>query len=97
MSISTRKEIHYEFIEKGTLMKENSFRLYWLDGTTEVIKGESFDKAFTNRGYTRGAIRALDFFSYGEEQTHTWNSKLHDWVPKDSVTRKLYSVETNLI
>ena len=40
----------------------NKYKLYWLDGTTEIIEGSDIADAFTKAGYSRGALAALDYF-----------------------------------
>lgn len=78
------------------ITQEKSFRLYWLDGSTEVIKGVSIEKAFTNHGYGAGAIRALDFFNNGEEQKYHWDEELKEWVSQNGFDKKSYSEIANL-
>lgn len=60
-------------------MNENAFRLYWQHGETEVIYGETITHAF-NKHYGGGAICAVDWFDYGEGQTHKWDNKEKEWV-----------------
>jgi len=43
-------------------MKENTYRLYWLDGKIEDICGFSISDAFMKAGYGNGALRALDYW-----------------------------------
>lgn len=43
-------------------MEEKVFKLYWLDGTTEEIKGCSISIAFMIMGYGSGALAALDYY-----------------------------------
>ena len=38
------------------------FKLYWLDGKTEVVSGRNIDDAFNKAGYGAGALRALDYY-----------------------------------
>ena len=38
------------------------FKLYWLDGTTEIIEGYSIANAFMRAGYGAGAVKALDWY-----------------------------------
>ncbi len=39
------------------------FKLYWLcAGKTEIVKGKDIAEAFTNAGYSAGAIKALDWY-----------------------------------
>ena len=56
------------------------FRLYWLDGKTEVITGTNVADAMNNRGYGRGALAALDFYQAGEEQTYEWDKEKRRWT-----------------
>lgn len=64
---------------------QKMFRLYWLNGQTEVVKGTDVTDAFTNRGYGQGAVHALDFYNTIEnEQTplsHYWDTSEKKWVP----------------
>lgn len=39
-----------------------TFKLHWLDGKTELIKGNTIASAFTSAGYGAGALRALDWY-----------------------------------
>ena len=49
-------------IEKHLHLDKKIFKLYWLDDTTEIIKGRTFTKAMTHAGYGKGAVRALDYY-----------------------------------
>ena len=62
-------------------MAEVPFRLFWLDGKTEVIYGTSIATAF-NKKYGGGAINVLDRYDTKEEQTHDWNSEQRRWIPR---------------
>lgn len=55
------------------------FRLYWLDGKTEVIEGDGIKDAFCRAGYGGGALRALDSYDDGEELKYKWNSENRKW------------------
>lgn len=76
--------------------EEKSFRLYWLDGKTEVIKGPNIETAFTRRGYGAGAVKAIDFYDNGEQQKYQWDQDLHDWVAQKGNPTKSYSKIANL-
>ena len=39
-----------------------TFKLHWLHGDTEIIKGNTIAEAFMLAGYGGGAIRALDWY-----------------------------------
>lgn len=45
-----------------------TFRLHWLSGDIETIKGESISDAFTKAGYGLGALRALDWYEEIKEE-----------------------------
>ena len=38
------------------------FKLYWLDGEIEEVRGNTIADAFTRAGYGAGAIGALDYY-----------------------------------
>ena len=44
------------------------WKLYWLDGRTEIIEGDTIADAFTKAGYGMGAIGALDYYEPIEEE-----------------------------
>jgi len=41
---------------------KKKFKIYWLDGKTEIIKGCDIVDAFTRAGYGAGAINAVDYY-----------------------------------
>ena len=60
----------------------NEYILYWLDGTSEIVKGFDIADAIRRAGYGHQAIVALDFYDYhieGEEPRWTWDEQKHDW------------------
>lgn len=40
----------------------NAYKLHWLDGKTEVIRGLSASEAFNRAGIGRGALPALNYY-----------------------------------
>jgi hypothetical protein len=44
------------------------FKLFWLDGKEEIVKGNSIADAFSKAGYGNGAIRALDYYKEIKEE-----------------------------
>lgn len=38
------------------------YKLYWLDGKTEVVEGQNIADAFRRAGLGAGALRALDYY-----------------------------------
>lgn len=38
------------------------FKLFWLDGKTEEVTGETIANAFNRAGYGSGALGALDYW-----------------------------------
>lgn len=56
------------------------YTLYWRTGKREIVKGRSIAEAITLAGYSRGALRALDFYSPGDDHRYEWNEKNRDWI-----------------
>lgn len=56
-------------------MKEKTFKLYWLDGSTEIVKGYDIADAFRKAGYGGGAIRALDYHKEIKEEDNQVNKE----------------------
>lgn len=50
----------------------NTYTFYWLDGTREVLMGESLIDAYRRAGYGNGARGALDFTMNGEDNSYSW-------------------------
>lgn len=40
----------------------NTYKVFWLDGHTEIISGSTANDAFNRAGYSAGALRAVDYF-----------------------------------
>lgn len=51
------------------------FTLHWLDGKKEVVSGPTIGDAITKAGYGNGAMRALDFWSVGENDNWYWDKR----------------------
>jgi hypothetical protein len=60
-------------------MEKNKFTLYWLDGKSEVITGETAYEAMVHAGYGGGAMSALDFWAYGDNKDYVWNKEKRKW------------------
>lgn len=58
----------------------NTYTLYWRDGTRTVVKGDNPAQAMTLAGYGGGSVRALDFYSNGDNNDYKWDSKKCYWV-----------------
>ena len=39
-----------------------TFRLFWIGGSVELIKGDDIADAFRKAGYGAGAVRSLDWY-----------------------------------
>lgn len=62
-----------ESVEKEIVdTAEKEFTLYWLHGEKQVVKGTSIEDAFTRAGYGAGAIRAIDFYSNGNNTDYEY-------------------------
>jgi hypothetical protein len=62
---------------RGTM----KFTFYWRDGKREVLDGKDPADAMNKRGYGNGALRALDFYSRGENNEYAWNPTEREWKP----------------
>lgn len=56
------------------------YKLYWLDGTSELINGEGIADAFRKAGYSGGAMEALDFYSENPDDKYVYDKVNHEWV-----------------
>lgn len=56
-----------------------TYIIYWLEGKSLKITGNTIADAFTKAGYGGGAASAIDFYEQADEPTHTWSGK--EWVP----------------
>lgn len=59
------------------------FVLYWLTGKSEVVQGVDIADAMNRAGYGFGALRALDFYDNGDEETYTWDTESRRWIPSE--------------
>ena len=56
-----------------------SFRIYWLTGQTEIVKGEYFAEALRNAGYGKGSLLAMDFHQEGDSIDYTYSKGAKEW------------------
>ena len=73
-------------------MEEKQFTFFWLDGKRTMCVGDDPADALTKAGYGGGAVRALDFFAYGDNKDYVWNSNAHEW---DSIKQEDLHGPTN--
>lgn len=59
----------------------NDYIIYWRDGRTTAIHGNTPADAFNRHGYGAGALSAVDFYAKGTEPAYTWNAERHMWSP----------------
>ncbi len=72
-----------EFYSNSTPKKSlKAFTLFWLSGKREVLYGKNLNNALTNAGYSQGALKALDFWAYGDNDNYVWNPDLNKWNSK---------------
>ena len=55
------------------------FKLYWKDGKSELVQGDSISDAFMKAGYSRGAMKALDFYSDNPDEKYEYNNLTGEW------------------
>jgi len=60
---------------------DKQFTFYWRTGKREVFFGRDPAEALNNAGYGGGAIRALDFYSAGDNHDYRWTEDTREWVP----------------
>lgn len=58
------------------------FTYFWLTGKKEVLVGESASDALNKAGYSEGALRALDFYVKGDDDSYKWSEDNHSWIKK---------------
>jgi hypothetical protein len=65
-------------------MQEYTF--FWLDGTSELLKGASMADAANRAGYGAGAVKAIDFIAEGDKRNqYEWRGKPENsWYKKIS-------------
>lgn len=56
------------------------FKLYWKDGTTEFVNGDTIAAACTSAGIQPGALEVLDFYSVNPDEKYEYNKLTHEWV-----------------
>lgn len=66
----------------------NQFTIYWLDGKKSVLEGDTVHEAFSAAGYSRGAVRAVDWYENGVNDDYVWNPEKKEWEKKTSDTVK---------
>ena len=59
----------------------NTYTLYWKTGDREIVEGDTPGQAMTLAGYSRGALRALDFYAEGDDHDYKFYSIKRDWIP----------------
>ena len=57
-----------------------TFTFFWLDGNRDFFEGDSPEDALNKAGYGVGAIRALDFYTEGIENTEWAWFKSEGWI-----------------
>lgn len=59
---------------------KKTFTLFWLDGKSELVQGETVEQAMTNAGYGNGALKALDFYAEGDvRKEYAWDTGARNW------------------
>lgn len=57
-----------------------TYTLYWRTGKREIVQGDDPAQAMTLRGYSNGAVAALDFYADGENHDYKWDHIKGRWV-----------------
>jgi hypothetical protein len=56
-----------------------NFRIYWIDGKTEMVEGNTFADAFSKAGYSRGAHIVMDFYTDGDALDYAYDKERQIW------------------
>lgn len=56
------------------------FTFYWKDGKRQVFKGTDAADALNKAGFGNGAVRALDVWARGNDDTYRWDTDLKKWI-----------------
>ena len=63
--------------------KINEYTLFWLTGDYQIVKGTDPASAMNNAGIGAGALRALDFYAYGNvADKYEFKNKI--WTQKNT-------------
>ena len=57
-----------------------TFTFFWMDGRRTMCMGETPVEALTRVGYGVGAIRAIDFYTNGDNKEYIWNPDIRSWI-----------------
>lgn len=67
----------------------NTYTLFWLTGSSEVVKGDTIAQAMTLAGYGGGSVRALDFYLLGNKiNEYEWDASKRYWGNKEAFMAK---------
>ena len=67
------------------------FTLFWFDGRTELVEGNTIVEAFNNAGYGGGELRGLDFYDDGDARDK-WVFINGEWKTKKQASVELPSM-----
>lgn len=62
-----KPQINKDLAEQGKEETMKKYKLYWLDGRTEIIEGYDAVDAFNRAGIGRGALSVLDYYEEVKE------------------------------
>ena len=61
------------------------YTIFWLDGRTEIVTGNTPANACSNAGLSAAAVRAMDFYATGDQRDkYVWNKERHAWKSKEN-------------
>lgn len=58
----------------------NEYTIYWRTGRRELVRGADIAQAMTLAGYSGGAVRAIDFYTSGDDRNYEWDKDKREWV-----------------
>ena len=78
---------------------DKEFKLHWLDGKTEIIKGENIANAFMKAGLGEGSLSALDYYEQvtPKEEKSVVPALLDVWKKMDCATTEMVAIRAFLL
>jgi hypothetical protein len=74
-----------------------TYTLFWLDGTNQVVTGDTFLGAVIGAGYRSEVVKTLDFYMTGDNKDYAWNPTAHTWdkINMEKKSTQIYTVSGN--
>lgn len=74
----------------------NTYTLFWSHGKSEIVTGSDLSIAMTLKGYSAGAVRALDFHAEGDQRdNYEWDKVSYAWKKKSPPEKSSDTINRN--